>query len=397
MNKELIFIIDSPFPYCSGGRETWLYNIFEKLIRERYTINLINKNKSGVNKHLFFLLDKRIRTISIPTLPRFLKAKWPFANLLLLFNAYLFSILTYLVIITKFKNYGGKPLIITMNPGFNSLPALFLREKNFKYLCCVRGKYAYESSYKAFCCKKFWFNYFRKLEIKTMNSAEMILANGWDTKDNISKYLDQKTKKKVEVLPNGVNFSQYNKAKIVSRLNIKKDIIMSVATLRDIKGISAIIKAIPYVIKENKNVKFVFVGKGNQKPYVEQARNLHILDYIMFLGERSDVPSLLKQSRTALCVSEGSGISHSALEALASGTCVVAWNSQTYRQIIRNNVNGLLAKENDILDLASKILLCLKNAKLSTKIGNAGSESVRKYDWENITKQFLEEMSCFNE
>ena len=45
--KEIIFIIDSPFPYYSGGRETWLFHICNSLITNGDSIYLVNQKKSA--------------------------------------------------------------------------------------------------------------------------------------------------------------------------------------------------------------------------------------------------------------------------------------------------------------------------------------------------------------
>jgi len=391
--KELIFIIDSPFPYYSGGRETWLNHILKRLIRKNYSILLINKRKTTINKKPFFNPDKKIKIISIPTIPRFLKVSWPFATLFNVINSYLFSIIAFVKLKNKYKRSKIKPLIITLNPGFCSYPALLLRKFNFKYVCCVRGKYTYEIVQKCFWFKKKWFKFFRKLEIKTLKNSVKILTNGYDTKENLRVYLNSKTFQKIEVLPNGVNYTKFADAKVTKPLNINESIIMTVATLRDIKGIPQIIKSIPYVVKKNKNVKFVFVGKGKQTPYITLAEKLNVLNYVSFLGERKDIPNLLKQAKFSLCLSGGSGISHSLLESLASGTSVIAWDSNVYKQIINNRRNGLLVKEWDSKALAEGIKLVLKNKNLRNEFKKNGPKSVKKYDWQNIIERLLKEIN----
>ncbi len=388
MKKELIFIIDSSFPYYSGGRETWLSKLFEYLIKKDYTLVLVNKINYFQRKP-FFNLNQRIKIITVPTLPKFLKGSWPFATLFIVINNYIFSILTSLKIKKEYKYSKIKPLIVTLNPGFCSYGALLLKKFGFKYLCCVRGRYAHEMVKNCFWFKKKWFKFFRRVEIKTLQNSEKIIANGFDTKENLKSYVAEKAYTKIEVLPNGVEFRKYNKSKVTNLLNVKEDIVLSVATLRDIKGIPEIIRCIPFVVGENEATKFVFAGKGKQKPYIEHARMLNVLKYTLFLGQRKDIPNLLKQSKISLCVSGGSGISHSAIEALAAGVPVVAWDSPVYRQIIENGKNGILVKENDSKELARKILMVLRDNKLQSKLRINGPKSVEKYDWKNVVKQFI--------
>jgi len=393
MKNDLIFIIDSPFPYYSGGRETWLFHVLNRLIKE-YNILLINK-RNYRKKKPFFKLDKKIKIITVSIIPRFLKISWPFSTLFQVLNSYLFAVLIYYKLKNTYKNKNERPLIITLNPGFCSYPALLLKKKGFKYLCCVRGQYAYESVQKCFWFKNIWFKLFRKVEVETLKKAEKVFLNGKDTKENLKKYLNSQIVKKFKILPNGVNFKEFAEAKITNPLNIEEDIIMTVATLRDIKGIPKIIKSIPYVARNNKNTKFIFVGKGNQQPYIKLAKRLNVLKYIEFLGERIDITNLLKQAKIALTISGGSGLAHSTLEALASGTIVIGLDNLTYSQIIENGKNGFLVRENDSKELGKKINYILKNYERLEPIKNNAVKSAQKYDWSNIVEQLISEINEF--
>ncbi len=384
--KEIIFIIDSPFPYYSGGRETWLFHICNSLITNGDSIYLVNQKKFFNMKKPFFNLNSKVNIISVPILPRFIKTYWPLGTLFRVANSYLFSILCYIKLFRRFRR--KKPLIIAIGSGFTALPALYLKKQGYKYICCVRGKYAYDSTLKTAIFKKKWFNFFQKLEIKTMKHAEAVWANGYDTKENISKYIDQNTKKKVSVMPNGVDFQKYKSGGI-----IKENIIMNVSTLRDITGIREIIKCIPHVV--NKNVKFVFVGKGNKEPYVKLAKKLNVLNSILFLGERKDIPDVLKQAKIVLCVSDGSGISHSLLEALSSGAVVIAWDYFKYSQLIVNRKSGFLVEENNPAKLGEMIEYVLENYDKMGQIRINARKSVEKYDWKNVTQRFFKKIKPF--
>lgn len=388
MKKELVFIIDSAFPNSSGGRETWLYNIFKELLDRDYDITLVNHKKFFKNKKPFFELSKDVNVISVPMLPALLKSTWPFGRLFKAFNSYLLAFLTYYKLLTKYKKVKEKPLLICMNPGFQSLPGYWMSHKGFKYISCVRGHHAKENSCDAFFCKKLWFKFYRGLVLKTLNNADQIFVNGYDTDSYVKDFMDKKYHKKIKMVPNGINFNKYSP--YATKKSSKKFTVLTISTLRPITAIDTIIESIPDIIKKIENIEFVFAGKGDQEPYLKLAKKLNVFKYVTFLGQRRDILDLLKGADLVMCVDfVGSGLSHSTLEGLASSTVVLAFDSEIYTQIIKHKDNGLLIKERDPKDMADKIIYILKNDSLREKIQINARKSVEKYDWKKVTTLFI--------
>ena len=61
---NIVFLLNSPYPYYTGGRETWLYNITQRLC-ERHNIYII-REKPGKNPQQngsFSDIDSRIQLI----------------------------------------------------------------------------------------------------------------------------------------------------------------------------------------------------------------------------------------------------------------------------------------------------------------------------------------------
>lgn len=389
MEKELVFIIDSAFPCSSGGRETWLYNLFKELLKRKHKITLLNYKKFLKNKKPFFELSKDVNVISVPILPHILKSTWLGGRLLRTINSYLLVFLTYRKLLKKYGAFEKKPILIYMNAGFQSLSGYWLVNKGFKYVSCVRGHVARECSCKAFCCSGFWFKFYRYIEIKTLERADQIFVNGYDTDGYVKDFMDKKYHKKIKMVPNGINFNKYSS--YATKKSSKNFTVLTISTLRPITAIDTIIESIPDIIKKIENIKFVFAGKGNQEPYLKLAKKLNVSKYVTFLGQRRDIPDLLKGADLVMCVDfVGSGLSHSTLEGLASSTVVLAFDSEIYTQIIKHKDNGLLIKERDPKDMADKIIYILKNDPLRKKIQISARKSVEKYDWKKVTDVFLD-------
>jgi glycosyltransferase involved in cell wall biosynthesis len=76
-------------------------------------------------------------------------------------------------------------------------------------------------------------------------------------------------------------------------------------------------------------------------------------------------------------------------DAAASGKPVVA-SDMSNPGIVDNGKTGVIFKSNDINDLASKIILLLKDDKLRNEMGKAAKEKAKQYDWSRIAARTVE-------
>ena len=75
----------------------------------------------------------------------------------------------------------------------------------------------------------------------------------------------------------------------------------------------------------NKEVKFYIAGDGELRPQLEQLIvDLGISDYVVLLGKRSDIPTLLNKADYFILSSRHEGLPTVVIEAMACGTFVIA-------------------------------------------------------------------------
>ena len=171
-------------------------------------------------------------------------------------------------------------------------------------------------------------------------------------------------------------------------------------TLGDIKGISNAIYALQKIRIScpNKPVELFFIGKGCAERYRKLARELNVADKVHFLGARSDVIPYMQHASVLLCLSGGGGQSMAALESLGSCSPVIAWDTPIYRQLISDQINGILVPYNDNSRLAEAILAV---ARLSTgerhALGFEASKAVRGFDWNVVVDRIEERISLLLE
>jgi glycosyltransferase involved in cell wall biosynthesis len=152
-------------------------------------------------------------------------------------------------------------------------------------------------------------------------------------------------------------------------------IALTVGRLNHQKGHADIVPAISPITKEFPDVRFLWVGEGEEKEnLVKKIKEYRIEDKVMFLGHRSDVPRLLKAADIFVFPTHFEGLPFSAIEAMANGLPIIASDSSSIPEIIENKIHGLLFSTGDSCELLEKIRWALrypekmqemaKNAKL---------------------------------
>ena len=75
------------------------------------------------------------------------------------------------------------------------------------------------------------------------------------------------------------------------------------------------------------------------------------------------------------------------LEAMATGMPVVTTNTCGMADLVEHEVNGLLVPAADAEKLAEGIERLCQSIDLRKRLGLAGQETMRRYTWEQVTKQ----------
>lgn len=338
-DMKIIFLINSPFPYYAGGIETWLYNVSKRLCSD-HEITIIARSYRPYPL-LFNDIPDRIRIINFMAmadyglLRPFLRS---YVNVVDLFVGTLSMAHT----LRKILKGGEKYYVIALDTMFNVSAANRARKNNNNVVLIAssRGPHA-EVLAKSFpLCKEVFLSYERKM----LKTADAIWANGFDTMAALkSKGFDS------VLMRNGVDFNTINDAStsdLEETMNTTNVKIASIGTLSDIKGVNELIDACAILKSRGvKNIELFFIGKGNPGEYKSRVQNQNIGDRVHFLGHKSNAGAYMKKCDIIACLSGGGGMSMSAIEAMASGTPIIAWDSPVYRQFNVNNPIMHLVKE----------------------------------------------------
>lgn len=211
----------------------------------------------------------------------------------------------------------------------------------------------------------------------------------------------------IEIVHMGVDLNLYDPNK--KDENFRKEfgnnpkIILGVGRLIKWKGFEYLIKSLPYVSLKFPNAKVVLVGSGPEEENLKElARKLHLEigkdlffpghigpDRIPYIYASSDI--VVSPSITYAPTGEKEGQGNVALEALASGTPVVASRSGGLVDMIDGKSTGLLFEERDFKELSKKIIYILSNKAVRKRLSENGLKLVReRYSWKKTSDKFGE-------
>jgi glycosyltransferase involved in cell wall biosynthesis len=382
MNSQLTFLIYSPFPKYSGGRENWLHNLAPHLRSRGHKVRVISL---ASNRAPFYSLEQSgIEVVALPSARYFYRAFIVMNRISLALLQYLDLFLFYPVVAGIYLARTRPRRLICMNPIPEGLVALLAR---VPFVVSVR------SDVPKGLAVPYWFleRPFRWLERHVLRGASKVLANGADTYERLAKTGITST-----VVPNGVDFERFSKPSagdaLVAELERKaagRPVIAFIATLHAIKGASDALECAAELKARNADFVLAMVGKGDPAPFQRRAQALGLDGWVEFLGETRAVAAVLQHSQVFLGLSLENGMSMSALEAMAAGVPVVARNVPTYRQLIENGTSGLLGSS--AAELAECCLRLLRDPVEARALAARAQNAAREYDWTRVADVFLAE------
>jgi phosphatidylinositol alpha-mannosyltransferase len=192
----------------------------------------------------------------------------------------------------------------------------------------------------------------------------------------------------VEIIPNGVDTNRFSPSnKPLKKYSDGKLNILFTGRIEKRKGLIYLIQAYKLLKKKYPGIRLIVVGRG---PLLQHHRKYiikHRIRGIHFEGFVST--KILPQyfaSADIFCSPAlfGESFGIVLLEAMASEKPVVAFDISGYRDVVDNNVNGLLAEPKNVHDLFKKLEFLVTNTPLRKKLGKNGLKKAGKFTWKKI-------------
>ena len=205
---------------------------------------------------------------------------------------------------------------------------------------------------------------------------------------------------KVEVIPCGVDlglFQSMDKAKVRRELGLPEHskILLFVGRIEPFKGIDIILRSLA-CIGEKKDLQLLIVGgdadsDGELSRLRSLASELGIEEMVTFWGavEHEKIPLLYNAADICVVASYHESFSLVAVEALASGTPVVAPRVGGLSTVITDGETGYLIDNRSIEGFTRHLERLLGDDDLRQRMGHAARPSVMKYAWPIVARQVL--------
>jgi len=187
-------------------------------------------------------------------------------------------------------------------------------------------------------------------------------------------------------IPTGVDLARFagaGKRPEIRRewgLGENQPVIGIIAALRGMKNHALFLQAAARLRPNWPEARFFIIGEGPRRVSLEgSCRELGLDEVVRFTGHRQDVPEVLSAlEAVVLCSSRGEGVPQVIAQALAMKRPVVATDVGSVREIVQDEITGLLVEPENVEALADAIDRVLREPDLALRLGESGRRLIEE-------------------
>ena len=169
---------------------------------------------------------------------------------------------------------------------------------------------------------------------------------------------------------------------------IKDNIILNIGRLSNQKKQRILIEAFSKIT--NNNWKLIIIGEGELRhEYNDLITKLNLQERVTLLGNTQNVSKYYNSSKIFAFSSIYEGFPNALIEAMHYGLACISTDCPTGpSELINNGSNGFLIPMNDVDLMSKKIQLLVNNEKSQRVFGEKAKESVKKFEVDNVIKEW---------
>lgn len=230
------------------------------------------------------------------------------------------------------------------------------------------------------------------------------------------RWLYRARRRQIVVIPPGVNNEHFNQAlsreeaRAALGLSLESNLLLFVGRIEPLKAVDTILEAL-HVLREKapsllRMLHFMIVG-GDPYSGRDQEMNrlqdlsvkLGIDPLVSFVGakEQAELPTFYAAAAAVIMPSDYESFGMVALEAMSSGTPVIASQVGGLQFLVRDQETGFHIPAREPITLAECIIELLTDQSRTEDMGTAASRIAQEYAWSGISERLLkvfEDVAC---
>jgi glycosyltransferase involved in cell wall biosynthesis len=209
---------------------------------------------------------------------------------------------------------------------------------------------------------------------------------------SLSKEWESSFKREIVTIYNGMDMEKFiqeantgQSFREESAVPVRNKIVGMVGNFAPVKGHKLFLEAMKIVAASFSDVTFVIVGDSlgvknlSLQDLRDEAKKIGLEEKVIFTGNRSDVPNLLKSFDILVSPSSQESFGRVVMEAMAMGIAVVATDSGGPGEIIEDGLAGIIRPVGDAPRIAEAVLALLHDDQRRRKLGEKGSWRIKEH------------------
>ena len=194
------------------------------------------------------------------------------------------------------------------------------------------------------------------------------------------------------VIPNGVRVKNFNNAQMLPGFDKEQTVVFVGRLDEPRKGVQVLLEAMPAVFDKYPALKLLLVGPGDVDEILKSIDSKY-RTRIEFKGfVNSEVKASCYATGTVYVAPNLGGESFGIvlLEAMATGTPVLASDLPAFKRVLDDGKYGKLFKTNNANDLANSLIELIGNKSERDNLKTEGIIRAQQFDWSVIVRQILD-------
>ena len=207
-----------------------------------------------------------------------------------------------------------------------------------------------------------------------------------------TSYVRSLTKRKINIIANGIDLTKYKQAAEEPRAEHKSKNILYIGRLEKRKGVRYLLEAFAILRQVHPEFTLTITGDGPDRAKLEYFVKENKIAHVKFLGYVDEAKKLrLLHEADVFCSPAlyGESFGIVLLEAMASGSPIVAGNNSGYEGVLKGLGQVSIVNPRDTVEFARRLALIGGNDALRNLWRSWAKNEVAKYNYDRIIDQYV--------